>query len=290
MKNHIIPYFEEKNILLKDLKAYHLDEYYKLKINASHINQSNKILSATSVKHHHQQISKALSDAQRKGYVEMNAASLAKTPKAEKYKASFLESEEVSKLLTLVKKTSIEIPVTLCAIYGLRRSEVLGLRWTNIDFNKGYIHISETLQQNTGGNYVDKTKTESSNRTLPLTDSVRTLLTNHKSMQEKTALAMGDFYTNSDYVCTFVDGNIISPNYLSKKFNQLISKSSVAKIRLHDLRHSVASNLFANGFSVVEVQEWLGHANASTTLDIYTHAMKDSKQKSANKLDEMFTL
>ena len=98
---------------------------------------------------------------------------------------------------------------------------------------------------------------------------------------------MGNYYIASDYVCTWNNGEVISPNYLTKTFHSVISKSVLPNIRLHDLRHSVATNLLHNGVQVVDVQEWLGHANASTTLDIYSHAAKSAKDEIARKIETM---
>lgn len=290
MENHIIPYFSANKMLLQDLKPYHLDNYYSQKLGSKHLSNSGKSLSGSTIKHHHQNISKALNDALRKGYISTNPAVLAKIPKAEKYQASFLEPEEMVLLMSLIEGSEIELPVKLCAMYGLRRSEVLGLRWENIDLDKNVLLVIETFQQHIGCDYIDDTKTFYSKRFLPITDSIKTLLLKHKKLQNERFKAMGNYYEESDYLCTFSNGKRISPNYLSKKFHQIILKSSLPTIRLHDLRHSVASNLLNSGFSVVEVRDWMGHANASTTLDIYAHAMKNSKQKLANKLDEIFEM
>lgn len=101
---------------------------------------------------------------------------------------------------------------------------------------------------------------------------------------------MGNCYFESDFVCTWNNGKTISPNYLSKTFNQIITNSTLPKIRLHDLRHSTASNLLSNNFSVVEVQEWLGHASASTTLNFYAHIDSTSKNNMGKKLDDLLKI
>ena len=290
MVNHIIPYFEQKKTLLQDLKPFQLEDYYKRKLQANSKINSAEALSATTIKHHHQNISKALNDALRRGLIYSNPAAAARVPKAEKYKAEYLEPKQIDDMLLLFKGNVVELPVTLCTVYGLRRSEVLGLRWCNVNFEKRTITIAETLQQNTGGNYTDKPKTESSYRTLPITDSVYNILCEHKALQDERKVLMGDYYVNSDYVCTWNNGEIITPNYLTRTFHSVISKSSLPQIRLHDLRHSVASNLIANGMSIVDVQEWLGHANASTTLDVYSHACKSSKENIANAIEQMITI
>lgn len=98
---------------------------------------------------------------------------------------------------------------------------------------------------------------------------------------------MGDYYTRSDYVCTWPNGEVITPNYLTRTFHTTIGNSTLPAIRLHDLRHSVASNLLSGGFSVVQVQEWLGHSSAATTLTFYAHVDKTSKMSIAERLDKI---
>lgn len=208
MTNHIIPYFEQRKILLQDLKPYHLEDYYKSKLQTNSKLSSSEALSPTTIKHHHQNISKALSDALRRGIIYYNPASAAKTPKAERYRGDYLSPKQIDEILTLFKGSTVELPVTLCAVYGFRRSEVLGLRWSNVDFERKTITIAETLQQNTGGNYCDKPKTESSYRTLPMTDSIYTRLTAHKGLQDERKAIMGNYYIYSDYVCTWAMGRL----------------------------------------------------------------------------------
>lgn len=288
MINHIIPYFKQNKIQLQELTPFDLEEYYKSKLQANSKIKSGEALSATTIKHHHQNISKALSDAVRKGLLMANPAASAKTPKAEKFKGEFLNQKQLNELLTLFKGSVIELPVFLCSVYGLRRSEVLGLKWHNIDFDSKSITIAETLQQGTGGNYIDTPKNENSYRTLPMTNKVYDALLNEKSLQDERKQLMGNYYIQSDYVCTWQNGNVITPNYLTRTFKSVISKSNLPQIRLHDLRHSAASNLLDMGFSVVQVADWLGHSSSATTLNFYAHAEKRSKMDIANALESAF--
>lgn len=140
----------------------------------------------------------------------------------------------------------------------------------------------------TGGNYTDTPKTESSYRTLPMTNEVYNALVKTKSLQEERKQLMGNYYAQNDYVCTWQNGNVISPNYLTRTFKSIISKSNLPNIRLHDLRHSAASNLLDIGFSVVQVADWLGHSSSATTLNFYAHAEKRSKMDIANALESAF--
>ena len=251
MKNHIIPYFKDKKIKLQELKPYQLEDYYRFKTQPNSKLGSNDALSPTTIKHHHQNISKALADAVKRGLIQVNPASSAKTPKSEKFKANFLNPSQLNELLLLFKETlnksihtplsdgfsrrgidgyafiqrilkgtNIEIPVTLGAVYGFRRSEIAGLTWNAIDFENKTITIYQTVLQNTGGDYVGTTKNESSYRTLPLIDSVAELLKKHKQLQNERRKIMGDYYNDSDYVCTWPDGKLISPNYITKTYHQ----------------------------------------------------------------------
>lgn len=273
MENHIIPYFKQKNISLRDLKVKHLEEYYRNRLESG--------LSPQTIKHHHQNISNALKCAMYDELIITNPAQIAKTPKAKKFKSNYLNSEQVAELVKLFESTNIKIPVILGAYFGLRRSEILGLTWNNVDFKKRQITISQTVLQNTGGDYMrDDTKNNSSYRTLPMNDTIFNILTEHKSKQSENQKRLKNKYNLNDFVCTFDNGVPISPNYLTKNFTSKLKLSELPQIRLHDLRHSVASNLLAKGFSVVEVQEWLGHSNPSTTLNFYSH-IDSSKSKRA---------
>ena len=288
MMNHIIPYFERHPILLQELTADDLETYYKSRLDRNAKLKTSTALSPASIKHHHQNISKALNDAVRKGLLQMNPASIARTPKAERFKGQFLNVEQLDELISLFHGQVIELPVMLCAVYGLRRSEALGLKWRRVDFTKRSITIAETLQQNSGGDYADAPKNDSSYRTLPMTEDVYQALDRQNSLQEEHRRVMGNYYIDSDYVCTWPDGTPITPNYLSRTFHSTICKSTLPQIRLHDLRHSAASNLLDMGFSVVQVADWLGHSSAATTLNFYAHVNKASKQQMADAIQQAF--
>ena len=283
MDNHIIPFFENEGILLQELTPNEITAYYRFK-------HENSDLSGRTLKHHHQNISKALNDAIGQGYLTYNPATHAKTIKEERYRAEFLNNGQIKELLTLLNDKPIKLAVELCCIYGFRRSEVLGLKWHNVDFENGSIRICETLQQSTKAitgstNYTDDTKTESSNRTMPMTDRARVILLAQKERQNRNREFLGNRYIDNDYVCTFDNGKEITPNYLSRSFHKIIVNSDLPKVRLHDLRHSSASNLLSQGFSVIQVADWLGHSESTTTLKFYAHADKSSKMAIANALN-----
>lgn len=286
LKNHILPYFNKRRIKLIELKPYHLEDFY------AYLMSDEKKLSAQTVRHNHRIISKALNDALRHETIKSNPAQRASVPKIKKYIGTFLNPEQLQELVTLFRGTEIEYAVAFIVTYGLRRSEALGLCWSKVDFNNNLFTVSRAMiQQGKGGYYLkDCTKNESSYRTLPLTKDMCSMLLMLKNRREVNKKLFGDSYADNDFVFTWQDGNPITPNYLTRIFHNTIVKSDLPPIRLHDLRHSTASNLLANGFSVVEVQHWLGHSQASTTLNFYSHIDASSKTNIKNALEMLLPL
>ena len=288
MNNHIIPYFKQHPVALQDVTPMILEEYYYSLLKPESNLTTGTALSPTTIHHHHQNISKALNDAVREGLIVANPASTVRLPKKIPYRPDYLNKEQLEELNKLFSGTVIELPVFLCSIYGFRRSEVLGLKWKSIDFHNKAITICETLQQSAGGgDYTAAPKTDSSYRTLPMTKRVEEVLLKFKAKQTENQKLMGAYYFNSDYVCTMPDGRVIAPNYIERVFHSTITKSNLPQVTLHLLRHSVASNLLNDGFSVTQVQEWLGHSSAATTLTFYAHVDKTSKLQIANQLDKI---
>ena len=183
------------------------------------------------------------------------------------------------------------MPVKLAAFYGLRREEVLGLRWKAIDFEENTITINHTATQiEENGKTVtvasDTTKTKFSMRTLPMVPQFRKLLLRKKEEQAELRRVCGKCYNKEflDYVCVNALGERIKPSYLTNSFPAFVVKNGMRRIRFHDLRHSCASLLLANGVSLKHIQEWLGHSDFSTTANIYAHLDYQSKITSAEAI------
>ena len=172
MNNHVIPYFRQKRLKLHELKPFHLEDYYAEKLSGE------PQLSPQTIRHHHQNISKALNDAVRHELIPGNPAQKAQLPKAKKYVGAFLNPNQLQQMLTLFKGKEIEYVVMFIATYGMRRSEALGMCWNCVDFENNQFTISRVLIQHTGQSYYvkDSTKNESSYRTLPQTRDVRLML------------------------------------------------------------------------------------------------------------------
>ena len=187
--------------------------------------------------------------------------------------------------MTLFEDDVLLPVIQFICFYGVRRGEALGLCWDMVDFEKNHFTISRTMLQSKGSPLKDSPKTDSSYRTLPLSAPMRELLLSLRARREKFTPLFPDNYRKNTLVFVHDDGTPITPNYLTSHFHKIVSKRDHLKIRVHDLRHSTASNLLASGLSVAEVQHWLGHSQPSTTLNFYAHVDSTSKQNVCQSIE-----
>ena len=201
-------------------------------------------------------------------------------------------------MLTLFDAVSgdpLELCVKIAAYYGLRRSEVLGLRWDAVDFEKKTLSIShKVIEMSVDGKFVpvgeDVLKTKSSFRTLPLIPVIEDLLLAQKERQKKNRQLFKGSYCQDyrDYICVDENGKLLRPNFVTEHFGWIIRKYGLRKIRFHDLRHTCASLLLSSGIPMKQIQIWLGHSTFSTTADIYAHLDFSAQEQSAAAMSGMF--
>ena len=278
----IVPYFRKRGIKLVDLKATDLQDFY---------NKQLERVKANSVIHYHANIHKALKYAVKIDLIPTNPADKVERPKKNEFKGSYYSADEIHALTEVAEGTKLEIPVLLASFYGLRRSEVLGLKWDAIDFDQNTITIRHTVTScDLDGKRVlvasDTTKTKSSMRTLPLVPFMRERLLALKEEQQENRRLCGRSYIKEylEYVCVNEIGDLIKPHYVTESFPKLLKAKGMRQIRYHDLRHSCASLLLANGVPMKQIQEWLGHSDFSTTANIYAHLDYSSKLTSADAM------
>ena len=276
-------YFGNKDITLQDIKPKHIQDFYSYLLEEG--------LSGNTIKHYHANIRKALQYAMKTDIIPSNPADKVDLPKIEEYCPKFYTSDEVKTLLNEVMGTKLEIPVMIDCFYGFRRSEVVGLKWSAIDFENKTITINHTITQSNGKLIIrDKTKTKSSKRTLPLEPIVESFLLELKEKQEKNKELCGNSYNQEwlEYICVDDCGNLIRPDYVTETFLKLLKKRKLKQIRFHDLRHTCASILLKNGANMKEIQAWLGHSNYNTTANLYAHLDTSSVNEVGKVITNVF--
>lgn len=285
----IVPYFEKKGTLLIDLNQIDISGYYDYLYAKGNI--------ANSIKKHHANIRKALDFAFKREMIPSNPADKVELRKSDKYIAEYYSVEELNNLFDILKEKQhwLEDIVLMASFYGLRRSEVLGLRWQCIDFENNIISIEHTITTGLDENgkhffdLSDTTKTESSKRELPLTQAIKELLFAKKEKQELHYQVCGNSYCKDYLEYIFVDelGEILRPNRITSNFSKFLENNQLKHIRFHDLRHSCASLMLNNGIDLKKIQKWLGHTDISTTANIYAHLNKESQVAQANQIESL---
>jgi integrase len=274
---HIIPFFKPLDLKIKEIEPRHIQKY---------INKKLEKLSPNTVKKHMAIIDGCLDSAVRQNIIAFNPAKRVETIHKVKYTgAKFLNEQQIDRLLDVSKGDPLEIVIFLTLFYGLRRSEILGMKWSAIDFDNDMISINHTvIKVNKTIHYKDSTKNESSNDTLPMPEMVKTHLKQWKAKQIEWRLLQPNDYIESGYVCTMINGSLMKPDYVSHHFKVILVKNNIMPVRFHDLRHSAGSYLHYLGFDIKDIQTWLRHADIQST-SLYTHMDMDGKREIAEKLN-----
>lgn len=279
--NRIIPYFEKFNLKLNEVKPTHIHDFYSYLIN-------ERKVSPNTVIHYHANIKKAFKMALQLDILDYNLGEKLIRPKKKPFLSNVLSKEELDQLYTIVENSILEIPVFL-GIYGLRRSEIVGLTWDNVDFMNETITISKVvLSTRENGQtkllFRNRTKTKKSHRSLPIYKFLFDFLKKTKMQQDARRTEFGSSYNKkyNNHVCVDEFGNLITPDNITDTFRRLIKKIKFKKIRFHDLRHSCATFLILLGADMRKVQAWLGHSSISTTMDTYFHVDTKDSQKTSN--------
>lgn len=253
----------------------------------SYFIEYEKRLSPNTLRKHKANIHKCLDYAVRLELLPHNPADRVILPKKKRFTgAQVLTPGQLQELCKLFKGDELETAVQITVTYGLRRSEVCGLRWDAVDFDANVIHVRHTAVLCDGEVlYTDNTKTASSRRRLPLTASMRAYLLKVKAAQDATRLLCGKSYDNSGYVCVWEDGRPFSPDFITHHFMRKLQSSDLPQIRFHDLRHSTVNTLRKGGCDAKDIQSWLGHSDVSTTLGVYGHLLDGDMSRMGAVID-----
>ena len=261
---HLIPYFEKLDVDLQDLKPKQIQQYINTKLKSGRLDGKSGGLSEVSVRKHWSVLKQALNDAVLLGEIPTNPAMFAKMKRRKSTlteRTVLLTAEEAQRVIQAFEGHTLYPVVVLTLYYGLRRSEVLGIKWSAVDFNRNTLTICHTVVKNTSIVCKDSTKTETSRATFELLPEVREMLL---ALKEKAP-------PYSEYICVWEDGRLFRPDYITRGFQRVLKRNKLPKMRFHDLRHSTASILFDRGWSLEDVKNWLRHTDIETTSNIYLH-------------------
>lgn len=259
---HVVPYLGD--IQLQKLQPVHIQQYYKHLID-------EKGLSPNTVHKHHANIRKALDYGLKQQFVYRNVADAVSLPRKKKFEGKSYTKEQLTLLLRKLKGTKLELPVNLAIYLGLRREEIIGLKWKWVDLQNRTLQIQE-VRTSAGKKVITKSpKTDKSRRTLFLEDDLFELLAKAQIQQNEFKKLLGTKYEDSGYVVTREDGRPYRVNSITEQFKDFLIRNDLAPLRLHDLRHSFASVLYDEGVDLLAISQALGHSDIGTTSRIYTH-------------------
>jgi len=236
LTKHVYPYFQKSGLQLKDITPATIQQYYKLK--------ADEGLGGNTITKQHAVIRSALQYAVKTKLIRDNPCDFVAKPKRKKFVAEFYNADEIKKLLEVSKGTAVEVPIFIASYFGLRRSEVLGCRWSAVSFtNKTLTVCHKVVRSIEDGKLVniatDDLKTESSYRVLPLDERILEFLAVVKKQQEWNKRVCSSSYSleHEDYICVNDVGVLLNPDYVSDSFSKILKRNGLKKIRYHDLRH-----------------------------------------------------
>ena len=290
---HLIPYFKELNLNIQDITAGHIFDYINYLSNDGG-RKDNKVggQSNTSIRKIISILRQVFEYAVLYGDIRVNPAKQIPLPKSKSKKDErqvFLTAEDAQKMLDAFRNEEVGPIVFVTLYYGLRKSEALGLRWQAVDFEANTMTINHTVVSNGHIIAKDSTKTYSSRRTFELLPDVRDLLVKLKEQQEDYKRRLGSGYHMNDYIFKNANGMPYRPDSLTRSFKRALARHGLPQMRYHDLRHSTASILVDKGWDINDIKEWLGHADISTTANIYAHISHRKKVSLAKSLEGSFT-
>ncbi|MBR2041742.1 MAG: site-specific integrase [Oscillospiraceae bacterium] len=265
INGHIIPWFDENAPVLENIKPRDIQNYINFKLNGGRLDGKCGGLSRVSVSKHLSIMKQALNKAVIYDYISANPAACIRMKRAKSVytkRIVMLSTEEAQRLVEAFKGHYLYEAVVLSLYYGLRKEEVVGLRWSAIDFDNNVIRIEHTVVKSLTIEESDEMKTNSSYAIFPMLPGIREMLL---SMKENKSPYTDYLFTNREHT------RYIRPDVMTRAFQRHLLKAGFEKMRFHDLRHSTASILFDKGTPIDEVRIWLRHEDIETTLNIYTH-------------------
>lgn len=249
------------------------------------------------VKHIHVIINAALDRAVQMGLITENPNKLMSLPKKTAYEGKVLSADEVRTILHEAKTEELYSIIVLAIYTGLRKGEIMALRWKDVDFEKRELSVAGSLcrveegKDDSGriihGYEILEPKTSKSKRTIPLLDIAVEALQIQKERQDKMKQQYKDIYSDEGFIFSRYDGRYLNQREFMNDYHAFLKKYGVTDVRFHDLRHTFATLLLEAGEAPKVIQELLGHSTITTTMDIYAHVSSEVKKRTINRLDSL---
>jgi len=279
-RDYVIPYLGQ--FQLQGLRIEHIEGLYQLLLKAD--------VSVRNVRYVHSLLHRSLSDAVKRGVVGLNAAHGARQPKMLHHEMKILDENQIMQFFIAVQNDKNEALYHLAIKTGLRKGELSGLKWTDLDWNRGTIRVQRQVQRVTGQGMVFMSpKTKAGRRTVPLGFETLGILRDHRTKQQHERETAGNRWQEFDLIFPSSVGTPQSPSNLLGSFKSILKHSGLPVIRFHDLRHTAASLMFNQGVPPFVVSKILGHSKPSTTMDIYGHLIPIMHEGVGNLMDDMLT-
>jgi len=284
IEQHVIPALGGTH--LQQLSAHQLDRFYADKLASGRVDGSRGLAPKT-VRNMHNLLHKALKDAERKQLVGRNVASSADPPRQHHRTVDTAQTwtpAEIRVFLDAIRPHRLFAAYLLAVTTGMRRGEVLGLRWADVDFDRKRASIRQTVVSVAYEIQLSSPKTSKGRRAIALDDGTLAALKSHRSSQTRERLLVGSPYKDQDLVFAREDGAAVHPDFFSQTFERTVAKVDVPRIRLHDLRHTHATLGLAAGIPPKVMSERLGHATVAFTQDVYVHAIPEREEEAAQTI------
>ncbi len=279
---HLVPRLG--TIALRDLAPLDIQRYYTKSLTSGRLKGPGG-LSPRTVHHHHVILSQALGRAVKWRLLAINPAKAVDPPKVCQEEIEVLDDDALATLLRTAQNTRAYPAILLGATTGMRRSEVLGLRWRDLDLDGAKLTVNVALEETKSGLNLKSPKTRGSRRTITLPVITVETLRRHRAQVLRERLALGLGRDDDGPVFATLDGGHIRPRNFTKEFTRLVKRAGVRQITLHGLRHSHITSLLRAGVHAKVVSERAGHASVAITLGLYAHALPDMQAEAAAKVD-----
>lgn len=233
-------------------------------------------------------LSLALNNAVKWGYLSRNVCDLVTKPRVPKHEIAPLTLDQAQRFRQHIQGHRLEVLITMAVVTGMRRGELLSLRWSDIDFQRGILQVMHTVDRLTGHSYVEgEPKTASGMRSIRIPVFLLDMLRQHRAEQLKRKSQINN-WEEKDLVFPNLRGGYLHPNHMGEAFRELLEQAELPLIRFHDLRHSAATILLSMGVNIKVIQELLGHSDIAITLRVYGHLLPSMQQEVVDRWDDVF--